>query len=561
MFEISVSTKRGSHVTTVRCVDSRCNIGKGKENLIVLQGWKVSSVHAMLEERQDGIYIVDCDSRTGVYVNQVKAKKHGPLKSDDTIYVGDYQIRVKSAGRNVASEAEARPSSNGVGLPNGQTGPDERQASESEENTVLQLYAHWRGVIREQLLSVMDLRRINVSSMSDEELRNFTRGAIEEILAKSTNLPPEIDREEIARQVLAEAIGLGPLETLLARDEISEIMVNAKDEIFYEDRGRLRKSKVTFTDDKAVISAIERIVAPLGRRIDESSPMVDARLPDGSRVNAVIPPLALKGPSITIRKFMKERLTTDRLVEFGSISPDMVTFIKTAVVNKRNIVISGGTGSGKTTLLNVLSNFIPEDERIITVEDAAELKLWQPNLVALEARPANQEGKGLISIRDLVKNCLRMRPDRIVVGECRGGEALDMLQAMNTGHDGSLTTIHANSPRDCVSRLEVLVLMSGIEMPLIAIREQIASAVHLIIQQTRFSCGSRRVTSISEITGIDSNIVQIAEIFKFKQEGFDADGRVRGKFVATGVVPEFYEDLSRRGLEVDLSIFNRDREL
>lgn len=561
MFEISVSTKRGSHVTTVRCVDSRCNIGKGKENLIVLQGWKVSSVHAMLEERQDGIYIVDCDSRTGVYVNQVKAKKHGPLKSDDTIYVGDYQIRVKSAGRNVASEAEARPSSNGVGLSNGQTGPDERQASESEENTVLQLYAHWRGVIREQLLSVMDLRRINVSSMSDEELRNFTRGAIEEILAKSTNLPPEIDREEIARQVLAEAIGLGPLETLLARDEISEIMVNAKDEIFYEDRGRLRKSKVTFTDDKAVISAIERIVAPLGRRIDESSPMVDARLPDGSRVNAVIPPLALKGPSITIRKFMKERLTTDRLVEFGSISPDMVTFIKTAVVNKRNIVISGGTGSGKTTLLNVLSNFIPEDERIITVEDAAELKLWQPNLVALEARPANQEGKGLISIRDLVKNCLRMRPDRIVVGECRGGEALDMLQAMNTGHDGSLTTIHANSPRDCVSRLEVLVLMSGIEMPLIAIREQIASAVHLIIQQTRFSCGSRRVTSISEITGIDSNIVQIAEIFKFKQEGFDADGRVRGKFVATGVVPEFYEDLSRRGLEVDLSIFNRDREL
>src|SRR5690554_5779902 len=468
MFEISVSTKRGSHVTTVRCVDSRCNIGKGKENLIVLQGWKVSSVHAMLEERQDGIYIVDCDSRTGVYVNQVKAKKHGPLKSDDTIYVGDYQIRVKSAGRNVASEAEARPSSNGVGLPNGQTGPDERQASESEENTVLQLYAHWRGVIREQLLSVMDLRRINVSSMSDEELRNFTRGAIEEILAKSTNLPPEIDREEIARQVLAEAIGLGPLETLLARDEISEIMVNAKDEIFYEDRGRLRKSKVTFTDDKAVISAIERIVAPLGRRIDESSPMVDARLPDGSRVNAVIPPLALKGPSITIRKFMKERLTTDRLVEFGSISPDMVTFIKTAVVNKRNIVISGGTGSGKTTLLNVLSNFIPEDERIITVEDAAELKLWQPNLVALEARPANQEGKGLISIRDLVKNCLRMRPDRIVVGECRGGEALDMLQAMNTGHDGSLTTIHANSPRDTLAIMTMVSSLDKVSLGVLA---------------------------------------------------------------------------------------------
>src|SRR5690606_8409370 len=298
--------------------------------------------------------------------------------------------------------------------------------------------------------------------------------------------------------------------------------------IYFEKQGKIEKSLITFSDNKAVLSAIERIVAPLGRRIDESSPMVDARLKDGSRVNAIIPPLALKGPCITIRKFMQEKLTAEKLAGFNSISVPMIKFINLAVHNKLNIIISGGTGSGKTTLLNVLSNFIPSDERIVTIEDAAELKLNQPHIVSLEARPANQEGKGAVTIRELVKNSLRMRPDRIVVGECRSGEALDMLQAMNTGHDGSMTTVHSNSPRDCVARLEVLVLMSGMELPVRAIREQIASAVHIIIQQTRFACGSRKVTSISEVTGMEGETVQIAEIFGFRQTGFDEKGKVQG---------------------------------
>jgi len=285
--------------------------------------------------------------------------------------------------------------------------------------------------------------------------------------------------------------------------------------------------------------------------------MVDARLKDGSRVNAIIPPLALKGPCITIRKFMQEKLTAQRLTEFGSISPAMVEFARIAVEHKLNIIISGGTGSGKTTLLNVLSNFIPSDERIVTIEDAAELKLNQPHIVSLEARPQNQEGKGAVTIRDLVKNSLRMRPDRIVVGECRGGEALDMLQAMNTGHDGSMTTIHSNSPRDCVARMEVLVLMSGMDLPVKAIREQIASAVNIIVQQTRFACGSRKVTSIAEVTGMEGDIVQIAEIFNYQQDGFDEKGRVQGRFHATGIIPEFCEKMARRGIPIDLSIFDR----
>ena len=319
----------------------------------------------------------------------------------------------------------------------------------------------------------------------------------------------------------------------------------------------MTKSEVTFSSDDAVMSAIERIVSPLGRRIDESSPMVDARLKDGSRVNAIIPPLALRGPCLTIRKFAKQKLTAKDIIAFGAINEPMVTFLEMAVKHRRNIVISGGTGSGKTMLLNVLSNFIPLGERIVTVEDAAELKLVQPHLVGLEARPANLEGKGAVSIRDLVKNCLRMRPDRIVVGECRGGEALDMLQAMNTGHDGSLTTAHANTPRDLISRLEVMVMMSGMDLPITAIREQVASAVDVVVQQTRFSDGSRRVVNISEITGVEGGIVQMQDIFRFDQKGFNEKGKVYGEYVATGAVPEFYEDLRSRGLAVDMTIFGK----
>jgi pilus assembly protein CpaF len=361
--------------------------------------------------------------------------------------------------------------------------------------------------------------------------------------------------------VLDEVVGLGPLEDLLADELVTEIMVNRFDEIFIERAGRLTKSEITFTSDQAVVGAIERIVAPLGRRIDESSPMVDARLKDGSRVNAMIPPLALKGANITIRKFSKKKLQGSDMIRFGSMTQDMLDFLETVVREKSNMIISGGTGSGKTTLLNLMSSFIPDDERIITVEDAAELQLSQPNLIGLESRPPNAEGKGQVLIRDLVKNTLRMRPDRIVVGECRGGEALDMLTAMNTGHDGSLTTAHANTPRDCLARIEVMVMMAGLDLPQRAIREQIASAIRFIVQQNRFACGSRKITHITEITGMEGEIISMQDIFLFKQEGFGADGKVKGKHVATGAIPDFYQELKSRGMDVDLSVFQAGRVL
>jgi pilus assembly protein CpaF len=299
-------------------------------------------------------------------------------------------------------------------------------------------------------------------------------------------------------------------------------------------------------------------VAPLGRHIDESSPLVDARLSDGSRVNAIIPPLALKGPAITIRKFKRDLLGAEDLVGFGTLTPQMAEFLDTCVKCRKNVLISGGTGSGKTTLLNILSSYIPESERIVTIEDAAELQLKQDHWIQLEARPANIEGKGEITIRDLVRNSLRMRPDRIVVGECRGGEALDMLQAMNTGHDGSLTTLHSNSPRDALSRLETMVLMSGMELPIKAIREQIANAVNLVVQQTRFADGTRKVTAVSEISGMEGEVITMQDIFTFKQDGFDADGKVEGRFVATGFVPKFFDDLQRRGIPVNMDIFREE---
>lgn len=416
--------------------------------------------------------------------------------------------------------------------------------------------------MHQSLVRQMDLRRVDVRGMSDEELREKTATLIEEIIAREfADLPRSINRRRLAKEVLDEAIGLGPLEDLLADDSVTEVMVNRSDEIYIERAGQIEKSPVIFTSDKAVLAAIERIVAPLGRRIDESSPMVDARLADGSRVNAVIPPVALRGPSLSIRKFAKRKLSGDDLLAYGSINEGMLEFIRVAVRERRNIVVTGGTGSGKTTLLNILSNFIPDQERIVTIEDAAELKLNQPNLVSMESRPANLEGKGLITIRDLVRNALRMRPDRIVVGECRGGEALDMLQAMNTGHEGSLTTAHANSPRDALSRLEVMVMMAGMDLPMMVVREQISSAIDLIIHQRRFPCGSRKITHICEITGIESGTIQTQDLFVFRaRDQGGPGGKVRGQFSATGAVPEFYEELAERGVPVDLSIFRQPDE-
>jgi pilus assembly protein CpaF len=407
----------------------------------------------------------------------------------------------------------------------------------------------------------MDLRRKDVHSMSDEQLRIEAENLIDLIIERlRQELPRDVAVQKLRGNVLNEAVGLGPLESFLEDDTITEIMVNNHQEVFVERAGRLVNSGESFSSDQAVLSVIERIITPLGRRIDESSPMVDARLKDGSRVNAIIPPLAIKGPSLTIRKFAKNRLTFEDIINYGSINREMVEFLKVCVEQRKNIIVSGGTGSGKTTLLNVLSNFIPDGERIITVEDAAELKLYQPNLVSLEARPANLEGRGAVSIRELVKNTLRMRPDRIVVGECRGGEALDMLQAMNTGHDGSLTTAHANSPRDALSRLEVMVLMAGMDLPVTAIREQIASAVNIIVQQTRYSCGSRKISKITEVTGIEGSTIQLQDIFEFRQRGFSEQGKVDGEFAATGFIPSFYETLKAIGVPVDLSIFRNSRD-
>jgi pilus assembly protein CpaF len=364
-----------------------------------------------------------------------------------------------------------------------------------------------------------------------------------------------VERDQMMGLILADILGFGPIQILLDQDDISEVMVNGPHQVYIEQKGHLVLSDVKFIDNDHVLRIIERIVAPLGRRIDESSPMVDARLPDGSRVNAIIPPLALGGPTITIRKFKKDSLKVDDLIRFGSMTPEFAQFLQAAVHSGLNIIISGGTGSGKTTLLNVLSSFIPEDERILTIEDAAELQLQQPHVVRLESRPANIEGKGRIGIRDLVVNSLRMRPDRIVIGECRGGEALDMLQAMNTGHDGSLTTVHSNGARDTVSRLETLVLMAGMELPLRAIRQQIASAIDMIVHQDRLRDGTRKVTQCSEVLGMEGDTIVMQDIFRFEQDGIDENGKIIGELRPTGLRPRINERIEEAGIHLPPSVF------
>jgi pilus assembly protein CpaF len=557
---ILVKTRRGALVNQVMVDGPRLVIGRNAEVGLRLNGWKVSGDHAEIHQDNGRYFLRDMGSRTGTLVGGEKVREFGPLEKGHRIEIGDYLLEILQA--EPAGQAQAPQAPDPIApveqLPAAVTERAETNEQPAAESAAFrELERKWKRAIHQRVISAIDLRRVDVSDLDDASLRAMTSQLISEIVADMPDIPAELDTAQLGKQVLEEAVGLGPIEDLLARPEVSEVMVNAFDEVYYEAGGELRRSSVTFMDDAAVISAIERIVAPLGRRIDESSPMVDARLKDGSRVNAIIPPLAIKGPCITIRKFMKEKLTADHLMRFGSVDMAMVRFLEIAVKQKLNVIISGGTGSGKTTLLNVLSNFIPSNERIVTIEDAAELRLNQPHIVSLESRPANQEGKGAFGIRDLVRNSLRMRPDRIVVGECRGGEALDMLQAMNTGHDGSLTTVHSNSPRDCVSRLEVLVLMSGMELPVMAIREQIASAINLIVQQTRFACGSRKITSICEVTGIEGSVVQLAEIFRFRQLGYGSDGKVRGRFEATGIIPEFCEAMADRGVEIDLAMFDR----
>ncbi len=408
-------------------------------------------------------------------------------------------------------------------------------------------------LLHKRMVEVIDLKNMDAD---DEALRKRVSEAVARLMDEvGAHITDRNERRQIVKEVVDEALGLGPLEDFLEDDRITEIMVNSADSIYVEIDGKLQRTDASFTDDAQLLGVIERIVAPIGRRIDEKSPMVDARLQDGSRVNAIIPPLALEGPSITIRKFSREPFLVKDLIRFGSLTPEIADFVRACVEARLNILISGGTGSGKTTLLNVMSSFIPADERIVTVEDSAELQLKQPHIVRLETRPPNIEGEGAVTIRDLVRNSLRMRPDRIVVGECRGSEAIDMLQAMNTGHDGSLTTIHSNSPRDCIARLETLVMFAGLELPSRAIREQMASAIHIIVQLNRLSDGSRRITQISEITGMEGQVITLQDIFIYKQEGLGEDGKVQGRFLATGFVPRFVKDLQARGIALPKGIF------
>jgi pilus assembly protein CpaF len=411
-------------------------------------------------------------------------------------------------------------------------------------------------VVREQVQQFLVKEIKATNDVHDaEEVKRLIEPIFARALADANLVVSRVEREQMIGLIMADILGYGPIQPLLDRDDISEVMVNGPSQVYIEQKGHLVLTDVKFIDNDHVLRIIERIVAPLGRRIDESSPMVDARLPDGSRVNAIIPPLALGGPSITIRKFKKDSLKVDDLIRFGSMTPEFAQFLKAAVHSGLNIIISGGTGSGKTTLLNVLSSFIPENERILTIEDAAELQLQQPHVVRLESRPANIEGKGRIGIRELAVNSLRMRPDRIVVGECRGGETLDMLQAMNTGHDGSLTTVHSNGARDTLSRLETLVLMAGMELPLRAIRQQIASAIDVIVHQERMRDGTRKVVQCSEVLGMEGETIVMQDIFRFDQTGLDENGRILGELHPTGLRPRINERIEQAGIHLPPSIF------
>ena len=501
------------------CSEFPVRIGREEHADVCLSGLWVGKCHAEIRRTGHEFKVVDMGTLAGTLVNSQRITEYGPLVRGDHIQIGTWTIRVAGVG-----------------------GPEEAGESggQAEVDRAVRLL---RGVI--------DVRRKDWQGVSDAAIRAECTDLLVSVLRQDVRdggNPGLADDSRFIARVIAESVGLGPLEELFSDTDVSEIMVNRYDQIFVERNGLCEQSSMRFSSEESVRAVIDRIVSPLGRRIDDASPMVDARLADGSRVNAVIQPLAVKGSSLTIRRFLSKTMNADDLVRRQSASRSMLEFLECIVSNRLNVVVSGGTGSGKTTLLNLLSRWIPSHERLVTIEDAAELRLDHPNLVSLEVRPSNAEGQGGVSVRDLLRNALRMRPDRIVVGECRGGEALDMLQAMNTGHEGSLTTIHANSPRDALSRLEVMVLMAGFELPLLAIREQVASAVDVIIQQQRGSDGVRRIVSVSEVTGVESGVIQTQEIFLWRSD--------LRQFTGAGVLPDCIETLTRKGVVIPTAVYS-----
>ncbi|MEI8121970.1 MAG: ATPase, T2SS/T4P/T4SS family [bacterium] len=533
------------------------SIGADPENRIALPGGRVLGRHLILNLRDTSCWIEDLTFGETLLDGKGIRGRVEVLKGQ-TLKMGDYSLKLLSTKPaplrlDIASVPAPIPMVAPVADPQSVVaipGPGER-----DERLVARRQAV-KQQIHKELIERMDIKRLTASHINEVELHRRVLATVEGIVKEvAPRLPPEITPQSLTKDVYDEAVGLGAIEDLLADPDVTEIMVNGPLKVYVERKGRIELTDRTFLDDKTVLGVIERIVSPLGRRIDESQPYVDARLKDGSRVNAIIHPLSLIGPCLTIRKFSKIPLTSDDFVRLETWTEGMRDFLKACVEARKNIIVSGGTGSGKTTLLNVLSSFLPSRERIITIEDAAELQLKQTHVVSLEARPPNIEGKGAITIRDLVRNALRMRPDRIVVGECRGGEALDMLQAMNTGHDGSLTTVHANSPRDVISRMETLVMMAGMDLPLRAIREQITSAVDVIIHEARLSDGSRRVVNVTEIVGSEGERTTMQDIFVYEQTGLNAHGKVTGRFTPTGAIPTFLDDLRARGVAVDLSLF------
>jgi pilus assembly protein CpaF len=545
------------------------SIGSDLENQIVLAGPKVAGRHAILCLRPGSCWIEDLalggTLLSGATVRGRAAVLEGQDIRIDGFRLVIFQEKPEPAQPVRAPQEEPVPPAKVVTPVQAPATPvssvtEARPDRAVRDERLMALKQTIKQQILKELLERMDIKRLTASHIEEGALHQRVLTTLEGIVGEvAPRLPLAISAQVLIKELYDEAVGLGPLEDLLADETITEIMVNGPSRVYVERKGKIELTEKTFLDDKSVLAVIERIVAPLGRRIDESQPYVDARLRDGSRVNAVIHPLSLTGPCITIRKFSKIPLTDDDLIRLGTWTTEMRDFLRAAVLARKNIVVSGGTGSGKTTLLNVLGGFLPESDRIITIEDAAELQLKQEHVVSLEARPPNIEGKGTISIRDLVRNALRMRPDRILVGECRGGEALDMLQAMNTGHDGSLTTIHANTPRDTISRLETLVLMSGMDLPVRAIREQIASAVDLIVQESRFGDGTRKVINITEVVGLEGDRTTMQDIFVYEQKGIDAEGKVVGRFMPTGSVPTFLDSMRARGVKVDQTLFDPRR--